>query len=55
MVAEAQVFKPERDEFDEIIDLRLMTYFSDKFTFRSPKFVRGRYRNQDRYVTQPIK
>ncbi|QQO38273.1 capsid portal protein [Vibrio phage vB_VpaS_VP-RY-9] len=35
LVAEAQVFKPERDEFDEIIDLRLMTHFSDKFTFRS--------------------
>lgn len=34
-VAEAQVFQPERDEFDEIINVTVMKELSDKYTYRS--------------------
>lgn len=35
MVAEAQVFKPERDEFDEIINVQLMRELAPEYRFRS--------------------
>lgn len=35
MIAEAQVFLPERDEFDEVINLTIMKEFSDEYVFHS--------------------
>ena len=35
MIAEAQVFKPERQEFDEIINLTFMREMSDDYIYRS--------------------
>lgn len=35
MVAEAQVFKPERDEFDEIINVKLMRAMAPGYVYRS--------------------
>lgn len=35
MIAEAQVFLPERDEFDEIINLTIMRELSDDYIYRS--------------------
>lgn len=35
MIAEAQVFKPEREEFDEIINLTIMRELSDEYVYRS--------------------
>lgn len=35
LVAEAQVFRPERDEFDDIINQRIVRAVTDKFVFKS--------------------
>ena len=35
MIAEAQVFKPERDEFDEIINLTIMKELTEDYVYRS--------------------
>lgn len=35
LVAEAQVFRPERDEFDDIINQRIVRAITDKFEFAS--------------------
>ena len=35
MVAEAQVFKPERDEFDEILNLNISAALSEDYTIKS--------------------
>ena len=35
MIAEAQVFLPERDEFDEVINLSIMKELSDEYIFSS--------------------
>lgn len=35
MIAEAQVFKPERDEFDEIMNLNIVSALSDEYVLRS--------------------
>lgn len=35
MIAEAQVFAPEREEFDEIINLTIMKELSDEYLYRS--------------------
>jgi len=35
MIAEAQVFKPEREEFDEMINLTIMKELSDEYVYRS--------------------
>lgn len=35
MVAEAQVFKPEREEFDEIVNVKIMKAIAPEYVFRS--------------------
>lgn len=55
MIAEAQVFKPERDEFDEVMNKTIMKEIASEFEFRSLPITLRDVENQIKAIELAVK